>query len=141
HYLDMLTGAFVVRQLQPWHGNLKKRQVKSPKMYLTDSGILHTLLGLKDRADVESHPRLGASWEGFVIAQIAARLDVRPNACHFWATHAGAGLDLLVTRGNRRWGFEVKRSSSPTLTAAMRSAMSDLELQRLYVVHAGQPSF
>ena len=130
-----------MQQLQPWHENIKKRQVKSPKVYLADSGILHSLLGLRNRADVEAHPKLGSSWEGFVISQLAALLDVRPDECFFWATHAGAELDLLVVRGRRRWGFEVKRTSAPTITPSMRTALADLKLQRLFVVHAGAHSF
>ena len=141
NYLDILTSAFVVSQLQPWHENVKKRQVKSPKVYLADSGILHSLLGLTTLADVEAHPRLGASWEGFAISQVTTLLDVRPDECFFWATHAGAELDLLVVRGRKRWGFEVKRTSSPTITPSMRIALSDLKLQRLFVVHAGDHSF
>jgi len=141
NYLDILTSAFVVRQLQPWHENIKKRQVKSPKVYLADSGILHSLLGLDDKASVEVHPKLGASWEGFVISQVAALIDVRPHECFFWATHAGAELDLLVVRGRKRWGFEVKRTSAPALTPSMRTALSDLKLQRLFIVHAGEHSF
>ena len=141
NYLDILTSAFVVRQLQPWHENLKKRQVKSPKVYLSDSGILHSLLGLNTKADVEAYPKLGASWEGFVIAQVVSRLDVQPHECFFWATHAGAELDLLVVRGKKRWGFEVKRTSAPAITPSMRTAMADLKLQRLFVVHAGEHSF
>jgi len=141
NYLDILSSAFVVRQLQPWYENLRKRQVKSPKIYLADSGILHALLDLTTKADVEAHPKLGASWEGFVISQVTARLDVRPEECFFWATHAGAELDLLVVRGRRRWGFEIKRTSSPTITPSMRSALSDLRLQRLFVIHAGDHSF
>lgn len=140
-YLDLLTSAFVVRQLQPWHENLKKRQVKSPKVYLADSGLLHTLLGLDDLSALIAHPKSGASWEGFVISQVMARLEVRPEECHFWATHGGAELDLFVVRGRKRWGFEVKRTSSPAITPSMRMAMSDLKLQRLYVVHAGANSF
>ncbi len=141
NYLDILSSAFVVRQLQPWHENLKKRQVKSTKVYLSDSGMLHTLLGLKTMADVEAYPKLGASWEGFVIAQVAARLEVRPEECYFWATHAGAELDLLVVRGRKRWGFKVKRTSAPSITPSMRTALEDLKLQRLFVVHAGEHSF
>jgi len=141
NYLDILTSAFVVRQLQPWHENIKKRQVKSPKVYLADSGILHSLLGLDDKASVEVHPKLGASWEGFVISQVVALLNVRPQECFFWATHAGAELDLLVVRGRKRWGFEVKRTSAPALTPSMRTALSDLKLQRLFIVHAGEHSF
>jgi hypothetical protein len=131
----------VVRQLQPWHENIKKRQVKSPKVFLSDSGILHSLLGLNTKADVEAYPKLGASWEGFVISQVVSRLYLRPQECYFWATHAGAELDLLVVRGRKRWGFEVKRTSAPSITPSMRTALDDLKLQRLFVVHAGQHSF
>ncbi|MEA1950057.1 MAG: ATP-binding protein [Planctomycetota bacterium] len=141
HYIDILTSAFVVRQLQPWHENLKKRQVKAPKVYLTDSGLLHTLLGITNKTDLDSHPKLGASWEGFVISQVTGLLAIRPHECFFWATHTGAELDLLVVRGRKRWGFEVKRTSSPTITPSMRIALSDLKLQRLFVVHAGEHSF
>jgi len=115
--------------------------VKSPKVYLSDSGVLHTLLGLNVLADVESHPKLGASWEGFVISQLMSCLKTRPDECFFWATHSGAELDLLLVRGRKRWGFEVQRTSSPRVTPSMRTALSDLKLQRLYVVHAGKHSF
>jgi predicted AAA+ superfamily ATPase len=141
HYLDLLSSAFVVRQLQPWRENIKKRQVKSPKVYLADSGLLHALLGVASPAELEGHPKVGASWEGFILSQVAARLSVRPDECYFWATHAGAELDLLVVRGRRRWGFEVKRSASPALTPSMRAASADLKLDRLFVVHAGERSF
>jgi uncharacterized protein len=141
NYLDILTSAFVVRQLQPWHENIKKRQVKSPKIFLSDSGILHSLLGLTTKTEVEAYPKLGASWEGFVISQIVSRLYLRPQECYFWATHAGAELDLLVVRGRKRWGFEVKRTSAPSITRSMRTALEDLKLQRLFVVHAGEHSF
>jgi predicted AAA+ superfamily ATPase len=141
HYLDILTSGFVIRQLQPWHENVSKRQVKAPKIYLADSGLLHSLLGLASKADVEAHPKIGASWEGYVISQVVNRLSVRPQECFFWATHAGAELDLLVVRGKKRWGFEVKRTSAPAITPSMRTALSDLKLQRLFVVHAGKHSF
>jgi predicted AAA+ superfamily ATPase len=141
HYLDVLTSSLVVRQLQPWHENLKKRQVKAPKIYLADSGLLHALLGITNKTDLDAHPKLGASWEGFVISQVTGLLAVRPHECFFWATHTGAELDLLVVRGRKRWGFEVKRTSSPIITPSMRIALSDLKLQRLFVVHAGNHSF
>ena len=141
HYLDILASAFVVRQLQPWHENIKKRQVKAPKVYLADTGILHTLLGITNKTDLESHPKLGASWESFVISHVTRLLEARPHECHFWATHTGAELDLLVVRGRRRWGFEVKRTSAPRITPSMRTALEDLKLQRLFVVHAGGISF
>ena len=141
NYLDILTSAFVVRQLQPWHENLKKRQVKVPKVYLADSGLLHALLGVTNKTDLDAHPKLGASWEGFVISHVTRFLAVRPHEYFFWATHTGAELDLLVVRGIRRWGFEVKRTSAPTVTPSMRTALADLKLQRLFVIHAGRHSF
>lgn len=140
-YLDLLTSVFLVRQLQPWHENVNKRQVRSPKVYIGDSGILHALLGLNGREGVLSHPKVGASWEGFVIQQIIHLLDAAPEQCYHWSTHAGAELDLLVLAGNRRYGFEVKRSEAPRLTASMRSAFETLGLTRLDVVHAGAEAY
>jgi predicted AAA+ superfamily ATPase len=140
-YLDRLTSALVVRQLLPWHQNISKRQVKSPKVYIKDSGLLHALLGLCTQRDLEGHPKSGASWEGFVIEQIIRLLNADPSECHFWATHAGAELDLLVVRGRRKYGFEIKLSTAPQLTRSMRSAFADLKLTSLDVVHAGKESF
>lgn len=140
-YLDLLTSALVVRQLLPWHENISKRQVKSPKVYIADSGLFHTLLGIKTSSDLERHPKIGASWEGFVIEQVIRWMGFRKEDCFFWATHAGAELDLLVIRGRYRLGFEVKITSSPRVTPSMRSALSDLKLQRLYVIHAGEETF
>jgi hypothetical protein len=141
HYLDLLTSALVVRQLQPWHANVAKRQVKAPKVYLADSGLLHALLNLPRKADVEGHPKVGASWEGFAISALASRLGARSDECFFWAAHSGAELDLLVVRGNVRRGFEIKRTSSPRVTPSMRSALADLELDSIDVVHAGDQTF
>ena len=140
-YLDLLTAALVVQQLQPWHENLRKRQVKSPKVYLTDTGILHTLLGLETQREIESHPMLGSSWEGFLLGEIRSALGARPDQSYFWATYSGAELDLLVIRGNKRFGFEIKRTDEPRTTRSMRIALKDLGLDRLYVVHAGVRSF
>ena len=137
-YLDLLTSVFVVRQLPPWHANVAKRQVRSPKIYVGDSGILHALLGLTTREALVSHPKVGASWEGFVVRQITHLLAARPDQCFHWSTHSGAEIDLLVVAGHRRHGFEVKRTEAPRLTASMRSAMETLDLQRLDVVHAGR---
>ena len=136
-YLDLLTSVFVVRQLQPWFENISKRQVRSPKVYIGDSGMLHALLGLTTRKDIVSHPKVGASWEGFVIQQIAHLLRAPAERCFHWSTHTGARLDLLVMDGARRYGFEVKRSEAPKLTRSMRSALETLNLDRLDVVHAG----
>lgn len=140
-YLDLLTSALVVRQLQPWFENVGKRQVRSPKVYIADTGLLHTLLGIETRDDLDGHPKVGASWEGFVLREVVLRLGARTEECFFWATHAGADLDLLVVRGQRRIGFEVKRTTSPTTSRSMRSAMETLHLDRLDVVHAGEHTF
>jgi predicted AAA+ superfamily ATPase len=140
-YLDLLSGAYVVEQLQPWAENLGKRVVKSPKLYIADSGLAHTLLGIETPRDLFRHPKLGASWEGFVIGQIRRQLAARREECFFWATHAGAELDLLVVRSRQRLGFEVKRTDTPAVTASMRSALESLRLERLDVVHAGSRTF
>jgi hypothetical protein len=140
-YLDKLTATFMVRQLHPWFENISKRQVKSPRVYIADTGLLHSLLNLPTQRDLEAHPRLGASWESFVVAQIIRRLDAQPHECFYWSTHTGAELDLLVVRGRQRLGFEIKRSSAPGVTASMKMAMSDLKLKRLTVIHAGRHSF
>lgn len=140
-YLDLLSATFVVRQLVPWHENLAKRQVKSPKIYFTDTGLLHTLLQTDTKEAILGHPRLGASWEGFALHQVIARSGARPEECFFWATHGGAELDLLVVRGKTRLGFEFKRTDAPRITPSMRSALSDLRLGTLYVIHAGEHSF
>ena len=140
-YLDLLTSVFMVRQLQPWHENIAKRQVRSPKVFISDSGLLHALLGLTTREDVVSHPVVGASWEGFVVQQVIHLLGARPEQCYHWSTHSGAELDLLILAGNRRYGFEVKRAEAPRLTASMRGAFETLGLERLYVVHAGTQTY
>jgi hypothetical protein len=140
-YLDLLSATFVIRTLLPWSENIGKRQVRSPKVYLADSGILHALLGIRERRDLERHPKLGASWEGFALEAVVRRLGVDWRECHFWGTHAGAELDLLVVRGRRRWGFEFKRTSAPAVTKSMRTALEDLRLHRLDVVHGGPQTF
>jgi len=140
-YLDLLTSVYVVRQLQPWFENIRKRQVRSPKIYIADSGLLHALLGLTSREDVVSHPKVGASWEGFVIQQVIHLLRVPPEQCFHWSTHAGAELDLLVMSGGRRLGFEVKRTEAPRVTRSMRSANETLGLSQLFVVHAGTGTY
>jgi hypothetical protein len=138
-YLDLLSSLFLVRQLQPWHENLKKRQVKAPKAYVRDSGILHALLGIGSERELASHPKVGASWEGAAIEWI---LDVlQPEAAHFWATHQGAELDLLVVRGDRRYGIEVKRQDAPSLTPSMRIALADLRLDHLTVLYPGDEPY
>lgn len=141
NYLDILTSTYVIRQIQPWHANVGKRQVKSPKIYLEDSGLMHTLLGLEKKVDVERHPKLGASWEGFAMRQVVARLGARDDEVYFWSTHGGAELDLFVKRGEQSRGFEFKRTDSPSTTKSMHVALRDLELDRLDVIHAGDRTF
>ena len=138
-YLDLLCRAYVVRQLQPWFENLGKRVVKSPKVYVRDAGLLHALLGIPDFPALQGHPKLGASWEGFVIEQILSWAGER-NA-YFWATHSRAELDLMVLAKGRRWGFEVKYQDAPTITKSMRIAMQDLKLERLWVVYPGKVGY
>ena len=138
-YLDLLTGLFMVRQLQPWHENLSKRQVKAPKTYVADSGILHALLGVRTPDALLAHPACGASWEGFAIGE--ALRDVRPDEAYFWATHGGAELDLLLLKDGRRLGVEVKRADAPSLTASMRIALEDLRLDHLAVLYPGSDRY
>ncbi|MBI2377122.1 MAG: ATP-binding protein [Deltaproteobacteria bacterium] len=140
-YADLLEGALMVRQLKPWHENISKRQVKSPKLYFRDSGLLHAQLGLRTKEDLLRHPRVGASFEGFVIEQIIAAAGATSEDAYFWRTQHGAELDLLLVKGRRRVGFEIKRTSAPTLTPSMRAALADLRLDTLFVVHGGDHSF
>lgn len=137
-HLDELTGAMVVRQLPPFFANLGKRTVKSPKVYVRDSGILHSLLGIGTTRELESHPKFGASWEGFAMEEVLKVTGDRH--AFFWATHAGAELDLVVQAGGANWGFEFKVSDAPAVTKSMRIAMKDLGLRRLWVVHPGRES-
>jgi predicted AAA+ superfamily ATPase len=140
-YLDLLTDALVLRQLPPWHANVSKRQVRSPKVFVEDSGLLHALLGIENENDLAGHPKVGASWEGFLVKEIVERLNARTEECFFWATHSGAELDLLIVSGQRRLGFEVKRTSAPRLTRSMAAVREDLDLERLDVIHAGDRTF
>lgn len=134
-HLDLLTGALMVRQLQPWHENMGKRQVKSPKVFLRDTGILHALLGVPSFQALEGHPKLGASWEGFAIEEVI-RIAGERNS-YFWATQSGAELDLLVTAGGHRYGFEIKYADAPRLTKSMHIVTEDLKLKHLFVVYPG----
>jgi len=136
NYLDLMTSVYMIRQLQPWHENLAKRQVKAPKIYLRDTGLLHALLGIRSRVELLSHPKLGASWESLVIEQLLLAFEI--DHAYFWATHQGAELDLLLMRGARRIGVEIKRSDAPALTPSMRSALVDLRLDRLWVIYPGE---
>jgi uncharacterized protein len=134
-YLDLLEGVFMVRQLQPWHANLQKRQVKSPKIYFRDSGLLHYLLGIRSPLELQTHPQRGASWEGYVIEEVLK--TVAPDEAYFWATHNGAELDLLLLKQGRKLGVECKRVDAPRLTPFMKTAMEDLRLDHLAVIYPG----
>lgn len=134
-YLDLMTGVFMVRQLPPWFENLGKRQVKSPKVYVRDSGLLHALLGIATRHDLEHHPKVGASWEGYAVEEVLK--SVRPDEAYYWATHNGAELDLLLFKRGRRIGVECKRADAPKLTLSMRLAWKDLKLDELRVIYPG----
>jgi predicted AAA+ superfamily ATPase len=134
-YLDILTGMYMIRQLQPWYENLKKRQVKAPKIYLRDSGLLHALLGLRTEREILSHPKAGASWEGYVIEEVLK--VARPDAAYFWATHTGAELDLILFKKGRRYGVEAKFQDAPRLTPSMRIALDVLRLDHITVLYPG----
>jgi predicted AAA+ superfamily ATPase len=138
-HLDALSGALVVRVLEPWYANVGKRLVKSPKVYIRDSGLLHALLGIGERRQLEGHPVVGGSWEGFVIEQLLAHLP-KANA-YYWRTQAGAELNLLLFLKGRRIGIEIKRADAPTRTPSMVSALKDLELHRLLVVYPGSTRY
>jgi hypothetical protein len=138
-YVDLLEDLFMVRQLQPWHANLKKRQVKAPKVYLRDSGLLHNLLGVKTRLELLSHPKSGLSWEGYAIEELHKLLE--PDESYFWATHNGAELDLLLIKDGKKYGVECKRSDAPKLTPSMVTAMNDLELEKLTVLYSGDKTY
>ncbi|MCP4424014.1 MAG: ATP-binding protein, partial [Chloroflexi bacterium] len=133
NYLDTLVSVFMMRQLQPWYANLKKRQVKSPKVYFRDPGLLHYLLGIHSERDLLTHPKLGASWEGYVIEEVLTA--IKADEVYFWATHGGAELDLLLLKDGHKFGVEIKRMDAPRLTASMRIALDDLQLEHLTVIY------
>lgn len=138
-YLDILTGVFMMRQLTPWFENTGKRQVKSPKIYVRDTGLLHALLGIASQRDLENHPKVGASWEGYAVEEVLKA--AAPEEAYFWATHQGAELDLLLFKQGRRIGIECKRADAPRLTPSMQIALKDLRLDRLHVVYPGDQRY
>jgi uncharacterized protein len=139
HYIDLLEDLFMIRQLQPWHANLKKRQVKAPKIYLRDSGLLHYLMNIKTEKDLLEHPRCGASWEGYVIEEVLKILPV--DDAYFWATHGGAELDLLLFHNGRKYGVECKRVDAPRITPSITAALEDLELEKLTIIYPGSKAY
>jgi len=138
-YLDLMTGVFMVRQLPPWFENLGKRQVKAPKIYVRDSGLLHTLLGVTSQHDLEHHPKVGASWEGYAVEEVLKALQ--PDEAYYWATYNGAEIDLILFKEGRRVGVECKRADAPALTPSMRIALADLKLDQLSVVYPGEKKY
>jgi hypothetical protein len=138
-YLDLMAGVFMLRQLPPWFENLGKRQVKAPKVYVRDSGLLHALLGIANRRGLEHHPKVGASWEGYAVEEVLKAL--RPDEAYYWATHNGAEIDLVLFKNGRRIGVECKRADAPVLTPSMRIALADLKLDELRVVYPGEKRY
>jgi predicted AAA+ superfamily ATPase len=133
-YLDILAGTFMIRRLNPWFENISKRQVKAPKIYFRDSGLLHNLLGIESLEQLYSHPKLGISWEGFAMEEIIRSLEVDNEDCYFWSTQSGAELDLLITASGKKIGFEFKFTDSPKITKSMHTALDDLKLDKLIVI-------
>ena len=140
-YLNLLVDAILVRRLPPWFENLKKRQVKAPKIYLTDPGLLHSLLRVESELDLLGHPIAGVSWEGFAMQEVVRLLQVDWEDCYYWATHGGAEIDLLIFSGGRRIGVEFKRTSTPRMTRSMHTALADLKLDQIFVIHPGTNRF
>jgi uncharacterized protein len=138
-YLDILTGVFMARQLPPWHANLKKRQVKAPKIYFRDTGLLHYLLGIRSEKDLLGHPKSGASWEGYVIEETIKAVE--PDEAYYWATHSGAEIDLVLVKNGRLLGVECKRMDAPRLTPSMGIALADLKLEQIAVVYPGRSRY
>lgn len=140
-YLDILVGTFMIRELTPWYENIQKRQVRSPKIYFRDSGILHALLNIKDITELDSYPRLGAFWEGFALEEVVRIYDAGPEETFFWATHTDAEIDLFIIKHGKRLGFEFKYADVPRMTKSMQTALSDLKLDHITVVYPGNQTF
>jgi len=140
-YLDLLSGTFMVRQLRPWYYNTKKRIIKRPKIYFRDSGILHALLALEGKKDVLSHPKLGASWEGFALEETAKALHLREDEAFFWGVHAAAEIDLVFEKKGKLYGVEIKYTQAPSLTHSMSSAFAELSLEHLWVIYPGKDAY
>lgn len=140
-YLEMMSDALLIRLVQPWYANIKKRQVKAPRIYFRDVGLLHALLGISSMEELLSHPKAGVSWEGFVMEQVIEFFRLRDHQVFFWRTHTGAEIDMVVQHGTELIGIEIKRTSSPSVTKSMRSALTDLELAAVIVIHAGKDSY
>lgn len=140
-YMDLLSSTFMVRQLPPWHENIKKRQVKAPKIYIRDSGIFHALLGVNTYDDLQFHPKVGPSWEGFAIETIIRMYGSDPGQCYFWSAYGRAELDLMLLIGSRRIGFEIKHTDTPRMTRSLQVAGEDLKLDDIRIVYPGKERF
>ncbi len=140
-YIDILIGTFMVRELRPWIENIGKRQVKSPKMYIRDSGILHNLLGITSEDDLLHHPKIGASWEGFALEEVIRAHRATPDETFFWGTHNQAELDLLIMKDGKRFGYEFKYTDKPRVTKSMNTALEDLSLNHLTIIYPGDKTF
>jgi uncharacterized protein len=141
HYVDILAGTFMVRVLSPWYENIGKRQVKTPKLFLRDSGIFHCLAGIDSEKTLRTHPKLGASWEGFAIEETIRKMEAEPEDCYFWAIHGQAELDLLIVKEGKRYGFEIKFTDKPCITKSMRKAQEVLCLDSMQVIYPGEMTF
>ncbi|HWY88698.1 MAG TPA: DUF4143 domain-containing protein [Gemmataceae bacterium] len=138
-YVDLLTGTFMLRQLQPWFENVSKRQYKAPKVYVRDTGLLHALLGLESAEDLAGHPKFGSSWEGFALEQVLAVTGT--DHAYYWGTHAGAELDLVLFRKGRRFGVEFKTSDAPDMTKSLQIALGDLKLDQAWIIYPGAETY
>ncbi len=141
NYLDILEGTFMIRVLRPWYENLKKRQVKTPKIYFRDSGIYHSLLGLNNKESLVISPKIGASWEGFALEQIIRYYNAEPEECYFWSSHNIAEIDLLIFKNGKRIGFEIKYTDTPKITQSMKISLEDLKLDQIKVIFPGNINF
>lgn len=140
-YLDLLSGTFVIREIQPWYYNTKKRLIKRPKIYFRDSGLLHALLAIEDYKSLQTYPKLGASWEGFALEQVIQQLNLKEDQIFFWGVHTGAELDLVFNKKGKMWGVEVKYNEAPIITKSMESAISELSLSHLWVIYPGKKNY
>lgn len=138
NYLAVLQSTDFIRALQPWYQDLTKRQVKTPKIYIKDSGTLHTLLNVTTQEELRAHDKLNNSWKGFVLEEIIAHYGLKDDECYFWSTHAGTWLDLFIILDGKRIGFEFKCLETPKLKPAMKICVDDLKLDHLYVIYPGE---
>ncbi|HLD69679.1 MAG TPA: DUF4143 domain-containing protein, partial [Candidatus Omnitrophota bacterium] len=140
-YLDLLAATFMIREIRPWFYNTKKRIIKTPKIYFRDSGILHGLLSIENKRGLLTHPKLGASWEGFALEEAVKSLEIRENQAYFWGVHTGAEIDLIFEKNGRLYGMEVKYTQAPALTPSIKAAIEELSLKHVWVVYSGKQEY